>query len=155
MYTGANWKLASSSYYALELDPSSNFSGVVSGQLYDATNTDPDALAWEKEVKNCDAGCGFYGGDQSFLTYYDKALHASGYDTSPLNLDQNFNVTTSNSPAYILYPLSGDGPMGTSNGYIDYDNNGNIRVVIISSEVAQNQVFISNILNLKALLTGL
>jgi hypothetical protein len=153
IYTGNQWKLASSSYDALDISPSLNFDGTVTGQLYEATNTDPGINTWEQEVKTCD-DCPFYQGDQSFLTFYYQALSANGYQTLPLYLDQNFNITSSNNPTYLLSPVSGDGPRGTVDGYIAHDNYDNVRVVVVSSDITQNELFISNIINLRTLLLG-
>lgn len=149
MYSGDSWQLVSSSYPALGIYPSLNFSGTVTGQLYEATNTNPNANAWERTANHCKADCGFYEGDESFVDYYNQALNAAGYGTQSLDIDKNFDITTSSNPTYILYPLSADGPLGSIEGYIKYNSNDNVRVIIISSMVLQNQIFISDIINLK------
>ncbi len=128
----------------------------LTGQFYEATNTDPGILAWENSTSTY---AGFYGGDQNFLTYYEQALTNAGYQTA-IYLDQNLNliqnlppVTNQGNPAYILLPSSADGPDGTITGYIKYYQ-GKIRVIDISSSTAKNGLFISDVLSVQDLVSS-
>ncbi len=131
----------------------------LTGQFYQATNTDPGILAWEQSNTNgTNTDGGFYGGDQNFLTYYEQTLTNTGYKTE-VDLDQNLNViqnwqagTNQANPAYTLLPSSGDGPLGTITGYIKYYQ-GRARVIDISSSTTENEVFISNVFNVQSLIS--
>jgi hypothetical protein len=155
MYPQYAWSFASTTFEngskVLDLNPALNGSDLSpTGQFYTATNTDPSAIAWQQMDANApkDQPEGFYGGDQNFLKYYDKALTDAGYRQTPLKLDQNLKITALAKPAYMLYPLAADGPHGTIRGYIKYDRE-KIRVVIISSADTQNEIFISNIVSIQ------
>ena len=141
IYSGYTWKITSSSYHALYVNPASNFNGSLSGQLYEVGNTDPGARAWEQMVAAAppDQPIGFYGGERSFLSYYDQALRAAGYKQQTITLG-----------THTVAPMSADGPHGTIRVYLKYDS-GKIRTIVVSSSNAQNQVFVSDIADLKAL----
>jgi hypothetical protein len=148
----------SGSWPLISIDPEMDLSKLsTKGTMYYATNTDPNVISWSEYNNNVpkDEPGAFYGGEEEFLTYYDSQLSDLGYISTRIYLDEDLNVLYDGQNHYpgtssysIIDTGDADGPMGTSRGYFKY-NKGKVRVIIVSSSVDSNSIFISEILNLR------
>jgi hypothetical protein len=116
------------------------------GKFYTATNTDPYLEKWRVEDELCtkrnDSPCGFYGGDNDFINYYEDNLKKLGYTHSGLDIDVDLHIIKNGK--YNLSSGDADGPSGTVRALVK--NQGDrIRLVVISSNTTENTVFISDI----------
>lgn len=123
------------------------------GKFYKTTNPDPSLEGWKVEDEQCtkrhDGPCGFYGGDDDFINYYEDNLEKLGYTNNGLNIDNDLHIAKDGK--YDLTLGNADGPYGTTKVFIK--NQGDkIRLVIISSYTTENTVFISDIFTPKELM---
>jgi len=127
------------------------------GTIYTVSNTDPKALAWQRTAASTplDQPMAFYSGDATFLNYSDKTLTELGYkDYGSIPLDKDFNIISTGTRVYSLGSVDADGPHGTVREYEKYDMQGNMRVVIISSDDTEDKMFVSEVFNVKSLMVG-
>jgi WD40 repeat protein len=116
------------------------------GKFYKTANTDPYLKTWKVENEQCikknDGPCGFYGGENDFINYYEDNLKKLGYADSSLNMDTDLHIVKDGK--YSLSLGNADGPSGTVRALVK--NQGDkIRLVVISSHADENTVFISDI----------
>jgi hypothetical protein len=152
----------SGSWPLISIDPEMDLSRLsTKGTMYNATNTDPNVISWGEYNDNApkDEPGAFYGGDEEFLTYYDRQLRDLGYISTRIYLGKDLNVLYDGQNYYsgassysFIDTGDADGPMGTSRGYFKYDK-GKVRVIIVSSNTSGNSVFISEILNLRDIIS--